>query len=111
MFRDGVEIRTEDGINFLLTHCALGDGISSLPAICWARKMHSIDMRMTVWAPEHMLPLFEHLIGGPGLRFMPLHDFKEMLKQGDENFAGACVINTTPPPNTVTRNRFDLVEA
>lgn len=109
MYRDGVEVRTEDGINFLLTHCALGDAISSLPAICWARKMHSLDIRMTVWAATHMLPLFEHLIGGVGLRFKPLDEFKIVQQAGDPEFAGSCVINSVHR-NHVTRNRFDMVD-
>lgn len=109
MYRDGIEIRTEDGINFILAHCALGDGISSLPAIVWARKNHTFDIRMTVWGPTHMLPLFEHLIGGPGLNFAPLDEFKMVREKGDERYAGACVINAVHH-NHVTRNRYDLVD-
>jgi ADP-heptose:LPS heptosyltransferase len=110
VFRDGIEMRTEDHVNFVLTHCALGDGIASLPAIVWARKMHSQDMTMTVWAPTHMLPLFEHLIGGgPGLKFMPLDEFKTVRGKGDDEHAGACVINSVHH-NHVTRNRFDMVD-
>lgn len=109
MYRDKAEVRSEHGINFLLTHCALGDGIASLPAIAWARDNHHIDMRMTVWAPKHMLELFEHLLGRPGLSFMPLDQFQMVRKKGDDKLAGACVINTVQS-NTVTRNRFDMVD-
>ncbi len=109
MYRDGIELRTEDRINFLLVHGALGDAIASLPAICWARKMHSLDMDMVVWVARIQVPLLEHLIGGPGLRFEPLDDFQMVRQKGDERFAGSCVINSIHH-NHVTRNRFDLVD-
>lgn len=108
MFRKDVPLRTEDNVNFLLTHCALGDGIASLPAIRWAREMHTQDTGMTVWAPTHMLPLFKHLIGGVGLKFMPLDEFKTVRQVGDNEHAGACVINSVHK-NNITRNRFDMV--
>lgn len=115
MYRDGIELRTEDRVSFVLSHCALGDGICSLPPIRWARSMHGPELDMQVWCPEHVHPLFSHLIGTPGLRFRPLHDLKDVLKRHkrgdeikDEDAPGACVVNYSIK-DTITRNKMDMV--
>lgn len=109
MFRDGIELRTDDNINFLLSHGALGDVIASLPAIKWARENHTLDLRMTVWAPRHLVELVDHLIGQQGLKVQPLDEFEMVRKKGHDEFAGSCVINSTLK-GTVTRNRYDMVD-
>lgn len=109
MYRDGIPLRTEDHVNFILSHSALGDMISSLPAIIYARKTNTLDIGMTVWLPEHQIPLVEHLIGGVGLRFMPLHTFKQKVDAGSADLAGPGVINAVFH-NTMTRNKIDMVD-
>ena len=91
MFRDNVELRTEERILFILSHCALGDGIGSLPAIEYARATHALDLPITVIAPGYALELFEHLIGGPGMDFRPIEELKP--KATDRKMAGAGVFN------------------
>lgn len=108
MFRDNLELRRYDNINFVLSHGSLGDAITSLPAVCWARKMHSLDMRMTVWVAAHQVALFEHLIGGTGLVFKSLAELPAAEKTGDKNLAGPVVVNYTLK-DQITRNRYDMV--
>jgi len=107
VFRDNIPLRTEDHVNFILVHAALGDMIASLPAIRHARLTTTKDVRMTVWLPEHQVPLVEHLIGAPGLRFLPLHTFT--TKTDDPSVAGPSVINAVVN-NTSTRNKIDMVD-
>lgn len=109
MYRDGIEMRTEEGVNFVLSHGALGDAISSLPAIVWARKRHTLDIAMRIWCAPYQVDLFKHLLEGPGLTVHPLEDLKRHLHSGSPEFVGACVVNYTIK-NTVTRNKHDMVE-
>lgn len=109
MYRDGIEIRTEDHINFVLAHGALGDAISSLPAVIWARKNHTFDIGMTAWVAPYQVDLFTHICGGPGLDFMPLDKFNDLVKGGSDKYAGACAVNYAIK-DTITRNRHDMAE-
>lgn len=109
MYRDGIELRTEDHINFVLSHGALGDAISSLPAVIWARKNHALDMTMAAWVAPYQVDLFRHICGGPGLDFQPLDKLVEALKSGDDKYAGVCTVNYAIK-DTITRNRHDMVE-
>ena len=109
MYRSGTPLRTEDRVNFVLSHGAIGDMISSLPAICWARKMQSADLKMAVWVAEYQVELVRHLIGGPHLEVLPLSQWNAMCKAGQGEYAGANVVNYAIK-NTITRNRFDMVD-
>ncbi len=109
MFRDGVQLRTEDHVNFVIAHSALGDMITSLPAIQFARRTVTQDVRITVWLPEHQIPLVRTLLGPAEIKLMPLHEFKAKVGAGSADLAGPGVINATYK-NTVTRNRLDMVE-
>ena len=109
MFRDGTPLRTEDRINFVLSHGALGDMISSLPAVVWARKHQPAELKMAVWVAEYQVDLVTKLVGGPGLEVLPLSKWNEMCKAGAGEYAGANVVNYAIK-NTVTRNRFDMVD-
>lgn len=102
-------LRTEDRINFVLSHGAIGDVISSLPAICWARKMHSAELKMTAWVAEYQVDLVRHLIGGPLLEVLPLSKWNAMCRAGKGEYAGSNVVNYAVK-NQITRNRFDMVD-
>jgi hypothetical protein len=106
MYRDGTTVRTEDHVHFLMTHAALGDLITSLPAIIYARTINSLDLGFTLWVPEHQMELVEHLIGGPGIQIKALHLFD--TKTHKRSQAGPAVVNCGLK-NTVTRNKMDMV--
>lgn len=106
MYRNGTTVRTEDHVHFLMTHAALGDLITSLPALIYARKNTSLDLGFTMWVPEHQMDLVKHLAGGPGMRVMPLHTFDPKTHVKTE--AGPAVFNGGLK-NTVTRNKMDMV--
>jgi hypothetical protein len=106
MYRNGTTVRTEDHVNFLMTHAALGDLITSLPALIYARKINSLDLGFTLWVPEHQMELVEHLVGGPGMQIKPLHTFSRKTHVRSE--AGPAVVNCGLK-NTVTRNKMDMV--
>lgn len=108
MYRDGKELRTQDHVNFILNHGAIGDMIASLPAIRWARQNHTPDMTMAAWVAPYQVELVRHLIGQPGLDVQPISDFKAVLEKGSDKYAGPAVMNSTFK-DQVTRNRTDLV--
>ena len=62
MYRDRDQLITHDQHNFVLNHTALGDMITSLPAIVWARKFYHPAMKMRVWVPEWQMDLVRHLL-------------------------------------------------
>lgn len=106
MYRNGTTVRTEDHVHFLMTHAALGDLITSLPAIIYARRITSLDLGFTLWIPEHQMDLVKHLVEGPGIQIKPLHTFD--VKTHTRAEAGPAVQNCGLQ-NTVTRNKMDMV--
>jgi len=106
MFRDEMPLRNIDHMHFILNHAALGDTISSLPAVKWARENHTQDIGMTVWLPDFYLPLMEVIMPYEGLSFQPLHEFND--KTNDKKVAGPGAMNAIPS-NVVTRNKMDMV--
>lgn len=109
MWRDDTELLMHPKVNFVLNHGALGDVITSLPAIIFARRTHSPDMKMTVWAPSYQLDLLATLLHPYGeFAFRRLEDFPkaEVRKTWDE---GPSVINSTVH-NAQTRNKVDMVD-
>ena len=107
MWRNNTEICQDRNINFLLVHGALGDMIASLPAVCHARRTHTMALGLNLWVARYQVELVKHLIGGPGLRIKPLDEFK--IKSNDPLDEGPGSINGLKPP-IVTRNRFDMVD-
>ena len=66
MYRNGIELMSEDKMNFVFNHGALGDVICSLPAVVHARRTHSDIMKMKVWAPVWQQELVRHLLAPYG---------------------------------------------
>jgi ADP-heptose:LPS heptosyltransferase len=62
MYRDGKQVLSHEIQNFVLNHAALGDMISSLPAIVFARQFYAERMQMRVWVPPWQMELVEHLL-------------------------------------------------
>ena len=108
-WRDDIPLRNEDHIHFILNHAAMGDTITSLPAVRWAIKHNAPDLTYTLWVPDFYIPLMEVLMGDlqPQLEFQPLHEFK--AEAGGNRKPGPGVMNAAPK-NTMTRNRIDLVD-
>jgi len=107
MWRDNLEIIEHENVNFLLTHGAIGDMITSLPAVVYARRTHTPALNMNVWAARYQVELIEHLIGRPGINVLPLDEFR--FTNEDKSKVGTGSKNCITPP-VVTRNRFDLVD-
>lgn len=66
MYRDGKQILTSDVHNFCLNHAALGDMISSLPALAFARRRYVSDLKLRVWLPVWHHELVAHLLAPYG---------------------------------------------
>jgi hypothetical protein len=107
VYRPGKDIsRRDQHTHFLMPHAALGDLITSLPAVTYARHVVPLTVGFTVWAPEHQLELVDLLIGRPGIQFKPLHKFDTKTTTRAE--AGPAVMNAGLQ-NTITRNKMDMV--
>jgi hypothetical protein len=110
MYRDGKQIISHELQNFVLNHAALGDMISSLPAIVFARQFYAPQMKMHVWAPPWQMELVDHLLKPYGE--FTIKDFltfpakyEDRVKQID----GAICYNA-PMFDTHTRCRVHMVD-
>lgn len=110
MYREGKQILTSHVHNFILSHGALGDVITSLPAIIHARKTVSDLMAMKVYCPEHQIPLIEHLLAPYGKFILrPLTEFPK-TRAMREGWDGGPTSMNAPPYDTHTRNRQHMVD-
>ena len=66
MFRNRQQIITAKRHNFVLNNGALGDVVSSLPAIIYARQRNPKNLKMLVWAPPWQMDLIAHLLAPYG---------------------------------------------
>lgn len=108
MYRDNVEVRTSNVHNFVLNHGALGDVITSLPAIIHARSQHNDSLVLKVWVPPWQVKLVEHLLAPYGkFEVQSLTDFMALRKAKHE--VGPISLNAARN-NTHTRNRVHLVD-
>jgi hypothetical protein len=63
MYRDGKQVYTSEVHNFVMNNAALGDMISSLPAVIFARKFYASGKpAMHVWVPPWQMELVAHLL-------------------------------------------------
>lgn len=110
MYRDGKQVLTSHVHSFLLNHGALGDMITSLPAIVHARQNVSDMMVMKVYAPPWQTELVEHLLKPYGKFIVrPITEFPlERAKRADWN-GGPNSLNAALH-NTHTRNRVHMVD-
>lgn len=66
MYRDGRQVVTTEVHNFVMNNAALGDMISSLPAVVFARTFYPTEPIMRVWVPPWHIALVEHLLAPYG---------------------------------------------
>lgn len=115
MFRDHNILYSAKNIHFVMNHGALGDMITSLPAVAYARATTALSQLMTVWVMAHQVPLVSHLMSGlKNLRVMPLHKFNPKMPPEEgvdpkwhaagNAFSNGCV------SGQLTRNRIPLVD-
>lgn len=105
-WRDDTEIILHKKVGFLLSHGALGDTITSLPAIKFARATHNSVMEMVVWTRKDLVPLLALLL--PGCDVRPLDAFHDEAALYKNQIPYPFAMNSTVR-NTVTRNKMDMV--
>jgi hypothetical protein len=105
MWRDNCELVLHSKVGFLLSHGALGDTITSLPAIIYARATHVLEIRMTAWVRADLVPLVSLL--APGVKVKSLEDFNAEHKGADGKHPFSM---NSGPHNTMTRNKRDMVD-
>lgn len=111
MYRDNLQLVTEPMLNFVLNHGALGDTITSLPAIIAARRHYPTpDVTLRVWAGEWQHELLRHLLAPYGE--FEVHDFEKFPKKAVErqDWDGGAVALNSAPFNVHTRNRVHMVD-
>ena len=110
MYRDGKQFLTADTMNFVLNNGALGDVITSLPAIIAAREGYHPALKMKVWAPSWQNDLVRHLLAPYGeFEVVPFEDFPMTRALRGDWKGGHTALNQIPY-NTHTRNRVHMVD-
>jgi ADP-heptose:LPS heptosyltransferase len=112
MYRDRKQVLTHDEHRFILNHGALGDMITSLPAIIHARTNVVPLMKMIVYVAPWQVELVKHLLKPYGefsvrpMTEVPLNakDRLEVWGNGVPNSVNTAVHNTH------TRNRVHMVD-
>jgi ADP-heptose:LPS heptosyltransferase len=110
MYRDGKQVISHEHQNFVLNHAALGDMISSLPAIVFARQFYNERMKMHVWVPPWQMDLVRHLLAPYGE--FTIKDFLTFPVKYEERckvIEGAISYNA-PMFDTHTRCRVHMVD-
>jgi ADP-heptose:LPS heptosyltransferase len=111
MYRDNGQIITHDDHRFILYHAALGDMITSLPAIIHARKTVVPDVVMHVYVPSYQMDLVRVLLEPYG-HFVIGNIVDVPLSRADREKAwpNASVSMNTALKNSHTRNRVHMVD-
>lgn len=113
MYRENKQVLTHDDHRFILSQAALGDMITSLPAIIHARKTNAPIMRMTVYVPPWQIDLVRHLLAQYGV--FEVRDLNEVPDKFDSDERAewrgeASVSQNSAVQNTHTRNRQHMVD-
>jgi ADP-heptose:LPS heptosyltransferase len=110
MYRDGKQVISHELQNFVLNHAALGDMISSLPAIVYARKRYTERLKMHVWVPTWQMDLVRHLLAPYGeFTIKDLMTFPEKFEDRKTQIDGAISYNA-PVYDQHTRCRVHMVD-
>jgi ADP-heptose:LPS heptosyltransferase len=110
MYRDGKQVISHELQNFVLNNAALGDMISSLPPIVFARKRYTERVKMHVWVPPWQMDLVTHLLKPYGA--FEVKDFMTFPVKYEERckvIDGAISYNA-PMFDTHTRCRVHMVD-
>ena len=113
MYRDNMELLTGKVHNFLLNHGALGDMLTSLPALVQARRAHHTDLKMKVWVATWQQELVKLLLAPYGeFEVLDLATFPEKKVMTQSWDGGPVSMNTALQPlaPTHTRNRVHMVD-
>lgn len=96
MYREGKQILSTEVHNFVLNHAALGDMLTSLPAIAFARKFYAPQLKMRVWVPPWQMDLVGHLLKPYGelevrnfLEFPAKHEDRKKADLGPVSYNAA----------------------
>ena len=109
-YRDNTELMTTEVHNFVLNHGAMGDIITSLPAIIHARLAHNDRLKLKVWTPPWQMELIEHLLKPYGtFEILDLSTFPLKAAQRADWGGGPVSLNQMLH-NTHTRNRVHMVD-
>lgn len=110
MYRDNKQFISHDTMNFVINNAALGDMITSLPAIIKGRQSYSPVMKMKVWVPVWQMDLVAHLLKPYGE--FEICDFAKfpMKRVEREGWDGGMVAINQMAFNTHTRNRVHMVD-
>ena len=110
MYRDGKQIITSEVHNFVLNNAALGDMISSLPAIAFARQRYSSQLKLNVWLPTWHHELVAHLLKPYGefnildlMKFPAKADERKLANIGPVSYNAALF-------DTHTRCRVSMID-
>ncbi len=110
MYRDDTELLTSTVHNFVLNHGALGDVITSLPAIIHARLSHNATLKLKVWCPPWQMDLIRHLLTPYGeFEVLDFTTFPLKAAQRADWDGGPTSLNQMIH-NTHTRNRVHMVD-
>jgi len=110
MWRNRQELAVDTTFNFVMNHGALGDMISSLPAVIHGRRSHNDILKMKVHVMPHQVALVEHLLKPYG-EFEVCDIAAFPLKRSQrEDWTGGPIACNHMQQNTHTRNRVHMVD-
>jgi ADP-heptose:LPS heptosyltransferase len=96
MYRDGKQVISTEIHNFVLNHAALGDMLTSLPAIAFARRFYAPQLKMRVWVPPWQVDLVAHLLKPYGefeirnfMEFPAKHEDRKKAELGPVSYNAA----------------------
>lgn len=109
MYRNGQQVLTHKEHDFLLNHGALGDVITSLPAIAFARQAVSTELQMRVYCPGWQVEFVDHLLKPYGpIEVKDIATFPlKAAQRADYDKSNSM---NTALHNTHTRNRVHMVD-
>lgn len=113
MYRDNKQLLSDLRHNFVLNHAALGDMITSLPAIIYARQRNHPDLKMRVWVPLWQGDLVAHLLKPYGefeIKDIANFPLKNIERKANEDWGGGPVSINSFVYNNHTRNRMHMVD-
>jgi hypothetical protein len=113
MYRDNRELQYDNRMNFVLNNGALGDVITSLPAMIYGRQRRHESMEMRVWAPSWQHDLLAHLLAPYGkfvMRKLEEFPFARVVRQANDDWGGGPVAINGFLHNNHTRNATNMVD-
>lgn len=111
MYRNGKEVVTHTDHRFILNNAALGDMVTSLPAIIFAMQRVNQEVKLTVYVPPWQIDFVRHLLAPYGtITVGDLDDVPVKLEDRRAAWPDASVSMNGAVQNTFTRNRVHMVD-